>query len=93
MRLQAQVEVSSLSGLEEAILRLDPHVVIANPPNVTDPGSRPAWIQLPAEPDNSAGLCLDGEYQQITNPGLATLLEHGDEAERLTRKGEELGGC
>lgn len=93
LRPQAQVEVSALSGLKETVLRLDPHVVIANSPNVAAPGSRPAWIQLPAEPDNSAGLCLGGEYRQITNPGLATLLEHVDEAERLTRKGEALGGC
>lgn len=74
-------------------MRLDPHVVIANSPNATGPGSRPAWIQLPAEPNNSAGLCLGGEYQQITPPGFVTLREHAGEAEKLTRKGEDLGGC
>lgn len=93
LRPQAQVEVSALSELEELVSRFDPHVVIANSPNVADPGGRPAWIELPANPGDLAGLCLGGEYTKITNPGLATLLEHVDEAERLARQGEELGGC
>lgn len=93
LRPQARVEVSALEDLQKTISWLDPHVVIANSPNVADPGGRPAWFELPAEPDNSAGLCVGGEYRELVNPGLDTLLEHVDEAERLARQGEELGGC
>lgn len=93
LRPQAQVEVSPLCGLKEAVSRLDPHVVIANSPNVADPGGRPAWIQLPADTDASAGLCLGGEYTEVTNPGLDRLLEHVDQAEKLSLDGEYPSGC
>lgn len=93
LRPHAQVEVSGVSGLGEAVSRLDPHVVIADSPNVVDPGGRPAWVQLPADTDESAGLCIGGDYKKITNPGLEELLDHVDEAERRTREDENLGGC
>lgn len=93
LRPHARVEVSGLSGLEDAVLRLDPHVVIADSPNVVDPGGRPAWVQLPAQTDESAGLCVGGDYKKLLNPGLDTLLAHVDEAERLARRNESPGGC
>src|SRR5919112_5991807 len=93
VRPHVEVEISSLEALGESIERFDPHLVICSQPNTVDPGGRPAWVELPPDPERLAEICLDGERSEVINPALDELLSVVDETERLARTKRELGYC
>ena len=70
-----------------------PYLVICSQPNTVDPGGRPAWVELPPDPERLAEICLDGERSEVINPALDELLSVVDETERLARTKRELGYC
>jgi hypothetical protein len=92
-RPRCEVVAAGLGGLGERVTRFDPHLVICSRPNTVDLGGRPAWIELPPEPDRPAEICLDGQRLEAFNPALEKLLSVLDETERLTRTSRELGDC
>ena len=77
----------------EVVARFDPHLVIRSQPNTVDPGGRPAWVELPPDPERLAEICLDGERSEVINPALDELLSVVDETKRLDRTKRELGYC
>ena len=92
-RPHIEVVAARLGGLEEEAARFDPHLIICSQPNTVDPGSRPAWVELPPDPERLAEICLDGERSEVINPALEELLSVVDETERLSRTKHELEGC
>jgi hypothetical protein len=92
-RPHVEVVGTGLDTLEEEVGRFDPHLVICSRPNTVHPGSRPAWIELPLEPDQLAEFCLDGKRSEATNPALGELLQAIDEIEKLALTKSELGDC
>lgn len=92
-RPRVEVAVSGLSALGEEVSRFDPHLVICSQPNTVDPGSRPAWFEVPTDPERLAEICLDGWRSEVANPTLEKLLQTVDETERLTHTKGELSNC
>jgi hypothetical protein len=92
-RPHTEVVAAGLSGLGEEVARFDPHLVIRSQPNTVDPGGRPAWVELPPDPERLAEICLDGERSEVINPALDELLSLVDETERLARTKREQGYC
>ena len=84
---------AGLGGLGEEVARFDPHLVICSQPNTVDPGGRPAWVELPPDPERLAEICLDGERSGVINPALDELLSVVNGTERLARTKRELGYC
>jgi hypothetical protein len=93
LRPHVSVDVAKPADLREEVARLDPVLVVCNRPNDVSPNGRPAWFDLRPEPDGSGTLCIDGEYSRVPNPAFEELLSAIDEAERLVRTKDELGGC
>ncbi len=75
------------------VTRLDPELVVCSQPNTVEPNGRPAWFELPPNPDQLAEICIDGERSKATNPALEELLRVVDETERLARTKQHLGNC
>jgi hypothetical protein len=92
-RPHIEVVATELGVLGEEVARFDPQLVICSQPNTVDPGSRPAWVELPPDPERLAEICLDGERSEVINPALEELLSVVDETERLARTKRELGDC
>ena len=92
-RPRAEVVAAGLGRLEEKVTRFDPHLVICSRPNTVDLGGRPAWIELPPDPDKLAEICVDGQHSEATNPALGDLLSVLDETERLAQTKRKLGAC
>jgi hypothetical protein len=92
-RPHIEVVATELGVLGEAVARFDPQLVICSQPNTVDPGGRPAWVELPPDPERLAEICLDGERSEVINPALEELLSVVDETEKLTRTRRELGDC
>jgi hypothetical protein len=95
LRPHAEVATSGLDALEEEIARVDPHVVICSLPATTmGSGNRVAWVKLSVDPRQSTLICIRGQYSEVRNPMVETLLGVVDEAERLVAKEEsKTGGC
>ena len=72
-RPHIEVVAAGLGGLGEEVARFDPHLVIRSQPNTVDPGGRPAWVELPPDPEGLAEICLDGERSEVINPTLSGL--------------------
>jgi hypothetical protein len=92
-RPHIEVAATGLEALGEEVVRFDPHLVICSRPNTVESGDRPAWVELPPEPDRLAKFCLDGERSEASNPALGELLQTIDELERLFLTKSELGNC
>jgi hypothetical protein len=92
-RPHVEVTVAGLGALGEEVARFDPDLVICSLPNIVDPDGRPAWFELPPDPERLAKICLDGEHSETTNPTLEELLWVLDETERLVRTKQYLGNC
>ncbi|WP_407691035.1 response regulator [Rubrobacter marinus] len=93
LRPQVAVTAVGLPTLGSEVGRSNPHLVVSSRPNTVDPGGRPAWYTLAAEPDDPSELCVDGRREASENPGLEDLLAAIDEVEEAVRAGRELGGC
>lgn len=92
-RPAVEVVAAGLGGLGERVTRFDPHLVICSRPNTVDLGGRPAWIELPPDPDKQAEICVNGQHSETINPALEELLSVLDETERLARTKRKLGDC
>jgi hypothetical protein len=92
-RPRVEVVAVGLGGLGEEMTRFAPHLVVCSRPNTVDPGGRPAWIQLPPDPNKLAEICVDGQHSETPNPALEDLLSVLDETERLARAKRKLGDC
>ena len=82
-RPHVEVAVARLDILKDEVTSFDPHLVICSQPNTVESNGRPAWVELPLDPDQITGICLNGEYSASTNPTLEELLRVVDETERL----------
>jgi hypothetical protein len=92
-RPRAEVVAAGLGRLEEKVTHFDPQLVTCSRPNTVDLGGRPAWIELPPDPDKLAEICVDGQHSEATNPALEDLLSVLDETERLAQTKRKLGDC
>lgn len=91
-RPHVEVAAAELSVLGSKVADFDPHLVICSRPNTLE-HNRPAWVELPPDPDRLAEICLDRQRSQVANPALEELLRVVDETERLTRTKQYLGNC
>jgi hypothetical protein len=87
------VAVAGLDTLKDEVTRFDPHLVICSQPNTVESNGRPAWFELPPDPDRFAKLCFDGEHSETANPALEELLRVVDDTERLIRTKPDSGNC
>ena len=87
------VAVAELDTLKDEVTRFDPHLVICSQPNTVESNGRPAWFELPPDPDRFAKLCFDGEHSEKANPALKELLRVVDDTERLIRTKPGSGNC
>ena len=95
-RPHVEVATAELGEFEAEMACLDPHLFICGRPNTGSPNgrpARPAWVEVPSDPDQLAAICLDGEYSESGNPGLNELLRIVDETERLAWEKRDLGNC
>jgi hypothetical protein len=83
LRPHDEVETADLSALEEAVLHLDPHLVISGRPNAADLSDRLAWVELSMDPLQPTRVSIGGRYSERTNPTLEALLGVIDEAEKF----------
>lgn len=79
--------------LKDEITRFDPHLVVCSQPNTVESNGRPAWFELPLEPDSSAKLCIDGQHSETMNPALEELLRIVDDTERLIGTKPDSSDC
>ncbi|MDQ3926090.1 MAG: hypothetical protein M3272_03765 [Actinomycetota bacterium] len=84
-RPHVEVAVAGLEALKDEVARFDPDLVICSRPNTLDSNGRPAWFELPPDPERLAELCLNGRRSEMANPALEELLRAVDETERLIR--------
>jgi len=87
------VAVARLDTLKDDVTRFDPHLVICSQPNTVESNGRPAWFELPPDPDRFAKLCFDGEHSETANPALEELLRVVDDTERLIRTKPDSCNC
>jgi hypothetical protein len=92
-RPRVEVVAAGLGRLGDEVTRFNPHLVICSQPNTVDLGGRPAWIELPPDPNRLAEICVDGQRSEAVNPALEDLLSVLDETEKLARMKRELGDC
>lgn len=81
-----------LASLGEEIGRFDPHVVVCEAPNTLDTNLRPAWVELPVDPEHPTRICVDGGISETTNLSFGDLLSVVDRAARSALAGNP-GGC
>jgi hypothetical protein len=67
--------------------------VVCSRPNTVDPNGRPAWFELPLDPERLAEICIDGQRSETANPTLEELLRVIDETERLLLTKHDVGNC
>ena len=92
-RPHVEVVAARLDALGEEMAGFDPHLVICSHPNTVDPNGRPAWVELPLDPDQVTGICLNGVYSESANPTLKELLRAIDETERLLHTEPDPRNC
>lgn len=88
----AEAVACGLDSLGAEIERLDPHVVVCEEPNIVGADSRPAWVELPVEPERPVRICIDGQRSEVANLPFGELLSVVDRAARFVPAGT-LGGC
>ncbi len=92
-RQRVEVAVAELGTLGAEVVRLDPDLVICSRPNTVDPGGRPAWVELSADPDQPSRICVGGRRSESRNPSFEELLSAIDELEGLIETNRVPGGC
>lgn len=92
-RPRVEVLHCELNRLGEQIEELDPYMVVCSEPNTSDPGGRPAWIELSVEAEENSRLCVAGDYEEAVNPDLSLVLSVIDRAEYLFANGRRAEGC
>jgi hypothetical protein len=71
-RPHIEVVAAGLATLGEEVRRFDPHLVICSQPNTVEPGSSPAWVELPPNPERLAEVCIDGQSFEAAARGIAS---------------------
>ena|SRR5829696_761258 len=92
------VRSASLDGLERALERFDPDVVVCSQPNGYHLAGHGAWVHIPTDDgmgddERMAEICLDGERWRTDGPPLSELLAVIDETLRRMREGSLSGSC
>ena len=85
LRPGTEVATATPAEIEEEIGRFGPQVVVCGVPGISDPGDRPAWVELPAEPNRPAKIRVGAHRRESTNLALSGLLEIIAGAEELVR--------
>lgn len=92
-RPHLRVRSAALEDMEAELKVFDPHAVVCGCPAEYGCGSRAAWLELPAEPDQPGYICLGGEHEVAVNVDLTKVLSVLDEAEERLRGGALEGSC
>ena len=85
LRPGTEVATATPAEIEGEIGRFGPWVVVCGVPGIPDPGDRPAWVELPAEPNRPAKVRVGAHRRESTNLALSGLLAIIDGAEELVR--------
>lgn len=81
-------------GLGAVLESFEPHAVVCDRPSAECAGGgRGAWVELPADPEGAAEICVGGDREGAVNPGLREVLGALDEAEERLRRGELSETC
>ena len=91
------IEVVAITGgsedLEAGVTRLDPQLVICNPPVPENPvGERLALIELSPDSAGATNFRVGERRWQSMNPTLGEILSVVDETKGLSRASREQGG-
>jgi hypothetical protein len=86
-----EVVACGLDSIGEEMVRLEPHVVVCEAPNTVDADIRPAWVELPVDPERPARICIDGQRSEVTNLAFEELLSVVDRAARSVLAGKPAG--
>ncbi len=91
------IEVVAITGgsedLEAGVTRLDPQLVICNPPVPENPvGERLALIELSPDSSRATNFRVGERRWQSINPTLGEILSVVDETKGLSRASREQGG-
>jgi hypothetical protein len=91
LRTRVEVVVIEPGKLEEAVARLDPHLVFADRPGGSAGG--PAWVEFRPYEEPQARVRLDGRTWEVGEVDLPDLLSIVDRAEEeFARTGRGPGG-
>ena len=83
MREYLDVSIVDPGMLEAEVSRRDPDLVFSSRPPTLPDGVRPAWLEFDSAAfGQSVIFYLDGEYTQIRDADLATLLSIVDRTQR-----------
>ena len=98
LRPALTVRSASLDGLERALERFDPDVVVCSKPNGYHLAGHGAWVHIPTDDgleddERLAEICLDGERWRTDGPRLSELLAVIDETQERMREGSLSGSC
>lgn len=83
LRPHAVVATCTPHELGGELERFDPQVVVCGRPGIADPGDRPAWVELPTNPERPAKVRIGTRRRESPYLLLEGLLAVIDEAERL----------
>ena len=84
---------AGLDTLADEIARFDPYLVVCSRSNTVDSNGRPAWFELPPDPERLAEICIDGRRSEVANPTLEELLWVVNETERLFLTKHDARNC
>jgi hypothetical protein len=98
LRPALTVRSAPLDGLERALKRFDPDVVVCSQPNRYHLTGHGAWVHIPTDDEKGddnrlAEICLDGERWRTDGPPLSELLAVIDETQERLREGSLSGSC
>ncbi|SMC01830.1 conserved hypothetical protein [Rubrobacter radiotolerans DSM 5868] len=82
-RPHLEVSVAGSEGLDAAVSRVRPDVVISDRPKSAFAASA-AWVEVPPRPDVVARICVGGRSRTSRNPSLSEMLSVVDEAESIS---------
>jgi hypothetical protein len=86
LRPQVEVSTAAPADLGAELGRFGPQVVVCGVPGGSDPGSVPAWVELPLEVGRPARIRVgDFRRREVVGLTLEGLLGVVDEAEELVR--------
>ena len=86
LRPHVAVATSTPNELERELERFAPQVVVCGRPGNVDTGDRPAWVELPLEPERRAKVRVGERRWESPYLLLEGLLAIIDEAEQLVSK-------
>jgi hypothetical protein len=98
LRPALTVRSAPLDGLERALERFDPDVVVCSQPNRHHLTGHGAWVHIPTDDgmgddERLAEICLDGERWRTDGPPLSELLAVIDETRERMREGSLTRSC